>query len=90
MDHTAALYNLLAAELNCNPDIFRQGGLHITEAKCSTGKRKYVPDKPFFQMCTTGACTVISADSRLMDFLPRFTAGMPPYKLFQSPRLKRL
>lgn len=77
----------LSLEYNCTPaDLLREENI-LTVSRLQVGRRMYSPVKCFFQMVTTGANAVVTADERLHPFLREFIKDRPGHFLFELPNL---
>ena len=81
---------LLALDYSCAPEDLTRTESTLTVSAHTPGCRVYSPSPPFFQMATTGAGAVITADERLHPFLRDWMAKRRGSWLFNIPSLPPL
>ena len=78
---------LLALDFNCAPSDLVKPENTLTVSALRDGQRRYAPERLFFQMATTGAGAVITADERLHPFLRDFVGERMGHWLLEIPSL---
>jgi len=81
------LLQQLSLDFNCTPEEIQATDNIVTLSKLNEGRRNYDPDKPFLQMVTLGANTVIMADECLHEFLHGWSKGIEGHRLFEFENL---
>ena len=84
------LLEQLSLDYNCAPGDLTAKENVVTVSAFREGQRHYSADRPFLQMATTGANTVITAHECLQDFLRGFVRGVEGHCLFKFGLLSRL
>lgn len=84
------LLKQLSLDLNCTTADFQAKKNIITSSALNEGRRSYSPDKPFLQMATLGANTVIMADECLHEFLYSWSENVEGHRLFEFDNLTKL
>lgn len=84
------LLKQLSLDFNCTPSDLKTKENIITFSKLNEGRRSYSPGKPFLQMVTLGANTVIMADECLHEFLYDWSKNEQGHRLFEFDNLMKL
>ncbi len=80
----------LAVDFNSTPQELKAKETIITTPELNDGRRSYSPGKPFLQMATLGASTVIMADECLHKFLQGMIKDVEGHHLFELENLMKL
>ena len=84
------LLKQLSLDFNCTTeDLWAKENI-ITFPELNEGRRSYSPGKPFLQMVTLGANTVIMADECLHEFLSDWSKNREGHRLFEFDNLLKL
>lgn len=89
-EYYGKLLKQLSLEFNCTPAGLLAKENIITIPSLNEGRRIYSPDKPFLQMVTLGANTVIMADECLHEFLHDWIKNKEGHRLFEFDNLTKL
>lgn len=84
------LLKQLSIDFNCAPSDLQANENIITCSKLNEGRRSYSPGKPFLEMVTLGANTVIMADECLHEFLYDWSKNVEGHRLFEFDNLMKL
>ena len=90
IEYYEKLLKKLSLEFNCTPADLQAKENIITIPALNEGRRIYSPDKPFLQMVTLGANTVIMADECLHEFLHDWIKNVEGHRLFEFDNLMKL
>ena len=90
IEYYEKLLKQLSLEFNCTPADLQAKENIITIPSLNEGRRIYSPDKPFLQMVTLGANTVIMADECLHEFLYDWSKNVEGHRLFEFDNLMKL
>lgn len=81
------LRELLALELNCQPDDFLRSENVLTVPALHEGRRMYSPEAYFFHMATMGGNTVVTANVCMQTFFRTYLKEKQGHWLFEIPNL---
>ena len=89
-EYSKKLLGQLAVDYNCRPADLTAKENMITVSALNEGRRSYSPGKPFLEMATLGANTVIMADECLHAYLHELIRDVEGHRLFELGYLIRL
>ena len=89
-EYYAKLLKQLSIDYNCTPAQLCARENSVTVSALNEGRRSYSPGRPFLQMVTLGAGTVVSADECLHEFLRGFVKDVEGHRLFEFGKLAEL
>lgn len=89
-EYNEKLLKQLSLDFNCTLADLQTKENIITFSALNEGRRSYSPGKPFLQMVTLGANTVIMADECLHGFLYDWSKNVEGHRLFEFDNLMKL